>query len=62
MRIWPLVAFVAIVLFAYAFFYLLSSLGGQGSTSFGLANTAGLIAVFTGVAAAVVLLRRASAR
>lgn len=59
MRLWPILALVAIVLSAYAFFYVLGSLSGQGSTPFGLVNTVGLLAVIIGVAAAFVILRRA---
>ncbi|MDV3277308.1 MAG: hypothetical protein LYZ69_02430 [Nitrososphaerales archaeon] len=60
MRLWIPLAMVAVIVVAYAFFYVLGSLEQQGATSFGLANTVGLLAVVIGVIAAGMILRRAT--
>jgi len=60
LRLWIPLAFVSIVAVAYAFFYLLTSLEGQGAAPFGLVNTVGLVVVVVGVVAAGLILRRAA--
>ncbi len=60
MRVWVPIAFAAVTLLAYSLFYLMGSLEAQGASSFGMANTVGLIVVFVGAIAAGILLRRAS--
>jgi hypothetical protein len=59
MRLWVPLAVVALIAFAYAFFYFLNSTEAKGASSFGLANTVGLLAVFLGLIAAGIILRRA---
>ncbi|QQG49246.1 MAG: hypothetical protein HY247_02750 [archaeon] len=58
MKVWIPVALGAVITFAYVFFYFLSTVGG--ATSFGLVNSVGLAAVFIGLVAAGLLLRRAT--
>ena len=60
MRIWVPLALGGLIGFAYTFFYVLSAAGGGGASSFGLANSVGLAAVFVGLVAAGFLLRRAT--
>jgi len=43
---------------AYALFYLLGTFESQGASTFGIVNTVGLVAVFVGVIAAAVIMRR----
>ncbi|MDV3244742.1 MAG: hypothetical protein LYZ66_06185 [Nitrososphaerales archaeon] len=62
MRIWVPVAFIAIVVLAYSLFYIMGSLEEQGASSFGIANTVGLVVVTFGVIAAGILLRRSTGR
>ncbi len=60
MKLWVPVALGGLIVFAYAFFYVLSSVETQGATSIGLANSVGLVAVFIGLIAAGLLFRRAT--
>jgi len=60
MNLWIPIALGSLAILAYAFFYLLSETEAQGSTSFGVANLVGLVAVFIGLIAAGIILRRAS--
>ena len=60
MKVWVPVAIVAMIVGAYAFFYLLSVSETQGATSIGLANSVGLLAVFVGLVAAGLMMRRAT--
>ena len=60
MKTWIPVAVGTVLVLAYVFFYAMSSTETQGASSLGLANSVGLIAVFVGVIAAGLLLRRAS--
>lgn len=53
-------AFLGIVAVSYAFFYVLSSMEQQGASSFAVVNIVGLFAVVLGIAAAVIILRRAA--
>jgi len=57
-KTWVPVALGGMVVLAYALFYLLGTFESQGATSFGLVNMAGLVAVFVGVIAAAVIMRR----
>lgn len=59
MRLRVAFALVGVLGFAYALFFVLSSMEGQGASSFGLANEVGLVAVFFGLIAAGFLFRRA---
>lgn len=58
LRLWLPVAGITLVVVAYAFFYALDVTETQGSTSIGLANAAGLVAVIVGLIAAVLIMRR----
>ncbi len=60
MKLWVPVALGGLIVFAYAFFYVLSSVDTQGATSIELANSVGLVAVFIGLIAAGLLFRRAT--
>lgn len=60
MKVWVPVTLGGLIVLAYAFFYTLSVAETQGAAAFGLANSVGLIAVFVGLIAAGVLLRRAT--
>jgi hypothetical protein len=60
MKLWIPVALGSVIVLTYAIFYVLSSAEVQGATSFGLANSIGLVAVFIGLIAAGLLLRRAT--
>ena len=60
MKLWVPLALGGMITFAYLFFYFLSSAGAEGASSFGLANSVGLVAVFIGLIAAGVLFRRAT--
>jgi len=60
MKLWIPVALGGVIVLAYVFFYALSSAEAQGATSIGLANSIGLVAVFIGLIAAGLLLRRAT--
>ncbi len=60
MKLWIPVALGGLIVLAYAFFYTLTAAETQGATSFGLANSVGLVAVFVGLIAAGFILRRAA--
>jgi hypothetical protein len=60
MRRWLPLAIGGLIVLAYAFFYALNELGSQGASSFGFANSVGLIAVVVGLIAAGFLMKRAS--
>ena len=60
MRLWIPVTLGRLIVLAYAFFYTLSAFEAQGASSFGLANSVGLVAVFVGLIAAGFILRRAT--
>lgn len=60
MKLWVPVALGGLIAIAYAFFYELSVAESHGASSFGLANSVGLVAVFVGLIAAGVILRRAT--
>ena len=60
MKVWIPVALGAMIIGAYAFFYILSVSETQGATSIGLANSVGLVAVFVGLIAAGLIMRRAT--
>jgi hypothetical protein len=60
MRIWIPVALGGLILGSYAVFYALSTSESQGAASIGVANTVGLLAVFVGLIAAGLLMRRAA--
>lgn len=60
MKLWIPIAFAAVIVLAYVLFFVMSEFETQGASSFGMANTVGLLVVFVGVIAAGVLLRRAS--
>lgn len=59
MKRWVPLALGGVITFGYFFFYVLSSAENQGATSFGLANSLGLVVVFVGIIAAGLILRRA---
>jgi len=60
MKLWVPVAVGALIVAAYAFFYVLSLTEPEGANSFDLANSVGLIVVLVGVIAAGFVIRRAS--
>lgn len=60
MKLWIPVALGGLIVLAYGFFYALSETETQGAASFGLANSVGLVAVFVGLIAAGIILRRAT--
>lgn len=60
MKLWVPLALGCVVTLAYAFFYVLSSLGAQDAGSFSLANSVGLATVVFGILAAGFVLRRAA--
>ncbi len=60
MNLWIPLALGGLIFLAYAFFYALSEAEAQGASSVGLANSVGLIAVFVGLIAAGIILRRAT--
>ncbi|MDA4125818.1 MAG: hypothetical protein OK452_01250 [Thaumarchaeota archaeon] len=60
MKLWVPVALGGLIAIAYAFFYELSLAETQGAASFSLANSVGIVAVFVGLIAAGVILRRAT--
>ena len=60
MKLWVPVAVGVLIVAAYAFFYALSASEPQGSTSFSLTNSVGLVVVLVGVIAAGFVIRRAS--
>jgi hypothetical protein len=60
MKLWIPVALGGLVVGAYAFLYALSSSQTEGAASIGLANSVGLVAVFVGLVAAGLILRRAT--
>jgi hypothetical protein len=57
-KVWIPVALGSLIAIAYAFFYALSVSESQGVASFGLANSVGIFAVFVGLIAAGIILRR----
>ena len=61
MRLWAPVAAATMGVVAYVFFYELSAAEAQGSSSLGLANAAGLVAVLLGLIVAGFILRRGAA-
>jgi len=60
MKLWVPVVMGGLILLAYAFFYVLSATEPEGATSFGLANSVGLVVVLVGVIAAGFVIRRAN--
>ncbi|MBI3840674.1 MAG: hypothetical protein HY297_01760 [Thaumarchaeota archaeon] len=60
MKVWVPVALGGVIAFAYGFFYFLSTVQAQGASAFGITNTVGLAAVFIGLVAAGLILRRAT--
>ena len=58
MKAWAVGALGGIIVFAYAFFYILGNSGGGDENPLGLVNSVGLAAVVVGVIAAGVILRR----
>lgn len=60
MRLWIPVAIGGMIVAAYAFFYALSATESQGATSFGIANSVGLVGVFVALIAAGLIMRRAT--
>jgi len=60
LNLWIPFALGGLIVLAYAFYYALSETEAQGASSFGLANSVGLIAVFVGLIAAGMILRRAA--
>lgn len=58
MKAWAPVTAIALVAVAYVFFYELSATEAQDSSSLGLANAAGLLAVLLGLVVAGFILRR----
>lgn len=60
MKLWVPVALGSVVALAYAFFYFLSSLGGESAGTLTFANSVGLAAVVLGILAAGFVLRRAT--
>ena len=58
MKLWIPIAAVALLVVAYLFFYELALTEGQGTSSLGLANAAGMVAVLLGLVAAFFILRR----
>lgn len=57
---WVIPAFGGIVILAYLLFYVLDSIGTQGSNAFGVVNTVGLITVAVGLVVAGIVMRRTS--
>jgi hypothetical protein len=62
MKLWIPVAVGALVVIAYALFYVVSLSEAEGATSIGIANAVGLVAVVVGLIAAGFILRRAAPR
>ena len=60
MKVWIPVAIGGLIVVAYVFFYALSVTESRGATSFGIANSVGLIGVFVALIAAGFVLRRAT--
>lgn len=60
MRIWVPIALGGMILVAYALVYAVGVSEAQGATSIGIANAVGLVAVFVGLVAAALILRRAA--
>ncbi len=60
MKVWIPLALGTVVVVAYVFLYVLSSSDAEGASSVGLVNSIGLLAVFVGLIAAGLLLRRAT--
>ncbi len=60
MRRWVPLTLGAVIFVAYAYFYQLTLLETQGALAIGIANLAGIVLVFVGIVAAVLILRRAS--
>ena len=58
MRVWIPVAFVLLIVAAYALFYMLDSVEAQGANSFGIANIVGLVTVVVGVVVAGAVMKR----
>jgi len=59
MKFWVPLAVGGLIAFAYVFFYFLTSMETGGASSFGLANSVGLVAVLLALIAAGIILRRA---
>ncbi len=59
-KLWIPVAVGGLIVGAYALFYALSASEPEGASSIGLANSVGLVAVFIGLIAAGLLMRRAA--
>lgn len=59
-KYWAAAALGSMVFVAYGLFYLIDTTEAQGATSFGIANTVGLVAVFVGLVAFGLLMRRFS--
>ncbi len=60
MKVWIPVVLGGTIMLAYAFFYALSATEPDGTTSFTLANSVGLVVVLIGVIAAGLFIRRAN--
>jgi hypothetical protein len=60
MRFWVPLALGGVIVAAYVFLFLVSSLGAQDANSLSLANSVGLAAVVLGIVAAGFVLRRAT--
>jgi uncharacterized membrane protein len=60
MKLWIPIAVGAVIIIAYAFFYVLSVTEPQGAMSFDLTNSVGLVVVLVGVIAAGFVIRRAN--
>ena len=60
MKLWIPIALGGLIAIAYGFFYELTVAETQGAASFSLANSVGIVAVFVGLIAAGVILRRAT--
>lgn len=60
LKFWIPVAVGGLIVAAYVFFYALSAAESQGATSFGIANSIGLVGVFVALIAAGFIFRRAT--
>jgi hypothetical protein len=58
MKLWVPIALGGLIAIAYFVFNEFSAGGPQGAASFSLANSIGLVAVFVGLVAAGIILRR----
>ncbi|MDG6951455.1 MAG: hypothetical protein JRN12_06405 [Nitrososphaerota archaeon] len=60
MKIWVPVAVGGLIVIAYALFFAMSAAEPRGATSFGIANSVGLVGVFVALIAAGFIFRRAT--